>query len=50
MSCAQVSGVIGPCALALYALNYQRIPFISALVGLFGYNLSEQLPVSTPST
>lgn len=44
--CAQVSGVIGPCALALYALNYSKIPFITALVGLFGYNLSEQLPVS----
>lgn len=40
----RVSGVIGPCALALYALNYSRIPFITALVGLFGYNLSEQLP------
>lgn len=41
-----MSGVIGPCALALYALNYSKIPFITALVGLFGYNLSEQLPVS----
>ena len=42
----QVSGVIGPCALALYALNYSRIPFMTALTALFGYNLSEQLPVS----
>ena len=41
----QVSGVIGPCALALYALNYSRIDFLTALTALFGYNLSEQLPV-----
>lgn len=40
----RVSGVIGPCALALYALNYSRIPFMTALTALFGYNLSEQLP------
>ena len=46
-ACAQVSGVIGPCALALYAINYSNVNFLTALTALFGYNLAEQLPVRT---
>lgn len=39
----QISHVIGPAALAVYALNFNRISFLDTVTGLFGYFLAEKL-------
>lgn len=42
-ACMQISHVIGPAALAVYALNFNRISFLDTVTGLFGYFLAEKL-------
>lgn len=39
----KISHVIGPAALAVYALNFDRIHFLDTVTGLFGYFLAEKL-------
>jgi hypothetical protein len=40
---AQISHVIGPASLAVYALNFSRISFLDTVTVLFGYFLAEKL-------
>jgi hypothetical protein len=39
----QISHVIGPASLAVYALNFSRVSFLDTVTLLFGYFLAEKL-------